>query len=83
MVRKKKPDGGRKIAPQKPEKLIKLFQGLGYEIRRQSGSHVVLIHDKQPLPITIPKHSGDVQPEIIQGLIKRAGISRSKYFKLL
>jgi predicted RNA binding protein YcfA (HicA-like mRNA interferase family) len=84
VARRKKKHGGRKISPEKPGKLIRLFEKLGYVMVRQCGSHVTLAHPDNDLPISIPVHgAGDIDPEIIQKLLKRAGISRDKYFELL
>jgi len=83
MIRKKKPSGGKKLSTEKPARLIKLFQKKGWGIDRQTGSHVVMVHDENPMLLVIPVHSNEIQPELIQSLLKQAGISREEYFELL
>lgn len=84
MARRKKPHGGRKLTPERPEKLIAVFRKIGFEVARQSGSHIILVNPEKPLPLAIPKHGGHkVQPEIIKDLLKSAGLTRKEYFELL
>ncbi len=84
MVRRKKPHGGRKIAPEKAERLIAVFRKVGYEVIRQRGSHLIMAHPDRNLTLAIPVHRGRmVQPEIIRELLKNAELSRKEYFDLL
>jgi len=84
MVRRKKGTGGRKISPLRPKELIAVFLKVGYEISGQSGSHVIMRHPSRALTLAIPVHGGmNVHPEIIQKLLKKAGLSGEDYFDLL
>lgn len=83
-ARSKKPSGSKKLKPVKLLKLQRLFETLGYTLSSQSGSHMVYRHPKKVYNITIPYKSGhEIQPEIIQDLINKAGISRLEYLELI
>lgn len=73
-----------RITPQPAKKLIKVFEKAGAQYERQTGSHVIMWKDGCNRPLVIPLHpGGDVDEGIISGLIKTAGITREKYFRLL
>jgi predicted RNA binding protein YcfA (HicA-like mRNA interferase family) len=50
------------------DKAVKCFEKLGYEITRQKGSHLRLLHrfDKNKKPLTIPRHK-----ELGKGLLRK------------
>ncbi len=89
MTRKRKPYGARKISPEKAERLIKLFNKLGYlehyqRRMRGKGSHVVLRHPETKKRIVIPVHPGkEVHTDLIRGFLKEASLTRKDYFELL
>ena len=72
-----------KISPVNPQKLIKILEKSGFKVIRQKGSHVIMMNDKGTR-IVVPVHPGkDVKPGLIRAIIKEAGLSREKFFKLL
>lgn len=72
-----------KIPPVTPIKIIKILEKSGFKVIRQKGSHVIMINDKGTRTV-IPVHLGkEVKPGLIRAIIKEAGISREKFFKLL
>jgi len=72
-----------KISPVSPIKIIKILEKSGFKVIRQKGSHVIMINDKGTRTV-IPVHAGkEVKPGLIRAIIKEAGISREKFFKLL
>lgn len=72
-----------KISPVSPQKLIKILEKSGFKVIRQKGSHVIMMNDKGTR-IVVPVHPGkDVKPGLIRAIIKEAGLSREKFFKLL
>ncbi|MCD6218583.1 type II toxin-antitoxin system HicA family toxin [bacterium] len=57
---------------------------MGYILSSQSGSHMVYRHPEKVHNITIPYKSGhEIQPEIIQDLITKAGITRIEYLEFI
>ncbi len=72
-----------KITPIDPCKLIKILSKVGFEPIRQKGSHVIIMN-KQRVRIVIPVHPGrKLKPGLIRAIIREAGLTREKYFKLL
>jgi predicted RNA binding protein YcfA (HicA-like mRNA interferase family) len=72
-----------KIPPLKPRKLIKILEKTGFKVARQKGSHIIMMNDRKTR-IVIPVHPGkDIKPGLIRAIIREAGISREKFFKLL
>jgi len=72
-----------KIPPIDSKRLIKILEREGFKIIRQKGSHVILINDKKTR-IVIPMHPGkDLKPGLFRAILREAGISREKLFKLL
>jgi predicted RNA binding protein YcfA (HicA-like mRNA interferase family) len=72
-----------KIPPISPNKLIKILEKEGFKVIRQKGSHVIMINSKKNR-IVIPVHPGkDIKPGLIRAILREAGISREKLFKLL
>ena len=72
-----------KIPPLNPRKLIKILEKTGFKIVRQKGSHVIMMNDRKTR-IVMPVHPGkDIKPGLIRAIIREAGISREKFFKLL
>ncbi len=72
-----------KIPPLKPHKLIKILEKTGFKVARQKGSHIIMMNDRKTR-IVIPVHPGkDIKPALIRAIIREAGISREKLFKLL
>lgn len=73
-----------KLAPIKPEKLIKLAEKLGFIEKRQAGSHKSFYHSDGRV-LTIPFHRGkEIQVGLLNRMIKNdLKISREEFFKLL
>ncbi len=72
-----------KITPINPYKLIKILGKIGFKPVRQKGSHVILMNE-QKVRIIVPVHSGKkLKPGLIRTIVREAGLTREKYFKLL
>lgn len=49
---------------------------LGFEVHRQTGSHVNLRHPDRPgLRVVIPFHSGDLAPKTLRSILSQSGIN--------
>jgi len=84
MPPKKGSKGPTRIAPISAKRLIKVFEECGFEVDAQTGSHLIMRKRGHPFNLSIPIHSKDeVHPPVIRSLIRRAGITRSKYLNLL
>ncbi len=72
-----------KITPINPYKLIKILGKIGFKPVRQKGSHVILMNE-QKVRIVVPVHPGKkLKPGLIRTIVREAGLTREKYFKLL
>ncbi|MCH8995201.1 MAG: type II toxin-antitoxin system HicA family toxin [Chloroflexi bacterium] len=75
------PGGGRRLRDISPQRVIKAFERLGYEIARVRGSHYVLKHSTRPT-VSIPRHRV-VKVGLLLSKIKAAGISPEEFEELL
>ncbi len=60
----------------------KAFQKLGWQIRGQVGSHLVLTKSGVRANLTVPQHS-ELAPGTLRGLIKTADLTVDEFLKLL
>jgi predicted RNA binding protein YcfA (HicA-like mRNA interferase family) len=62
---------------------VAAFRGLGYEVDRQKGSHIVLRHRLPPhRRLTIPDHR-ELATGTLRALIREAGITVEEFAALL
>jgi predicted RNA binding protein YcfA (HicA-like mRNA interferase family) len=71
-----------KLANISGKEAVKAFQKLGWEIRGQVGSHLVMTKAGVRVNLTIPQHT-ELAPGTLRGLIKSAGISVDDFRALL
>jgi predicted RNA binding protein YcfA (HicA-like mRNA interferase family) len=74
-------DGGRRLRDVAPERVIRAFERLGYEVARVRGSHYVLKHPSRPT-ISIPRHRV-VKIGLLLSKIKAAGTTPEEFEELL
>ena len=46
----------------------------GWQYKNSRGSHNYYIHPTKPGKITIPNHSGDIDPGTLKSILKQAGL---------
>jgi predicted RNA binding protein YcfA (HicA-like mRNA interferase family) len=64
-------------------KLIKILSKLGYYTDHQTGSHIILRHEKPPFRrLTIPNHK-EIAKGTLNAIIEDAGLTRDEFLKLL
>jgi predicted RNA binding protein YcfA (HicA-like mRNA interferase family) len=57
---------------------------LGFEFRRQTGSHAVYVRPSDQRRVVIPMHSGkDLKPKTLRGIIQDLGVSPEAFQELL
>lgn len=71
-----------RITPQSYRILIRVFNEVGFSIKRTTGSHIIMNKPGAARPIVIPKYD-EVDIDIIKANLRTAQISRDEYFKLL
>jgi len=60
-------------------KAVKIFCKFGYQIARQTGSHIILKHPEKP-PLVIPNHK-EVAPALLRTQIIRAGLTIEEFME--
>ena len=64
------------------ERLVRALVKLGWTVKRQSGSHVVLGHPEHG-SVTVPVHRGKTLKEgTARGILKAAGVSEEDLFEV-
>jgi len=58
----------------KPKELIRLLEKNGYYLKRQSGSHMIMVNETKRKVIVVPYHSKDLKKGTMLAIMKRAGI---------
>ena len=71
-----------RLTPLHWEKLVCVFGKLGYRMAGQKGSHIKLEKPGAARPLIIPRYH-EVGIDIIQNLIRTAGIKRDAFLELL
>ena len=70
------------IRPVNYSSLVAVFQKDGFVFDRQAGDHLIYIKPGVKRPLVIPTYRA-VPVFIIKNLLRTAGMSRERYFKLL
>jgi len=59
-------------------KVVRAFEGLGWQVVRQRGSHIVLVKDGEIATLSIPDHK-EVAKGTLRSLIRTAGITVDEF----
>ena len=62
--------------------VIAALRKLGYDVDHQTGSHVIL-YKKGRLPISVPRHTGDLRRGTLFHIIRSAGLSIEEFLNLV
>ena len=69
------------MRPFTPKKLLSFLKKRGFYISRQSGSHMILRHNKDSTKhVTLPMHNKDLKPGTLSSILKQAGIDKKDLF---
>lgn len=64
----------------KPEKVVKAFERAGWEVKRQTGSHVILAKEHYPLILSVPVHKGKpLKHGLLCKLIEVSGLTEEEF----
>jgi len=58
--------------------VVRVFESLGWQVARQSGSHVIMIKESEMTTLSIPDHR-EVAKGTLRSLIRAAGITVSEF----
>lgn len=60
---------------------VKVFIKMGYEFKRQTGSHIILAHPSK-YSLSVPNHK-ELAPGLLRSLIRHSGATIEEFLKLL
>ena len=61
---------------------LKALQKIGFEFKRQNGSHITLIRDNPHGRVTVPNHK-PLKPGMLYRIIRDAGLTVEEFIDLL
>ena len=61
---------------------VAAFQRIGFEIRRQRGSHIVLVRTGTPVTLSVPEHR-ELKRGTLRALIRQANLTVDEFVELL
>jgi len=71
-----------RLTPLRWEKIVCVFEKLGYRVAGQKGSHIKLERPGVARPLIVPRYD-EVGRDIIMNLIRTAGITREAFLSIL
>lgn len=63
--------------------LVRVAEKLGFEFRRQAGSHAIYVRSRDQARVVIPMHKGDLKRKTLRGIIQDLKISVEEFANLL
>ena len=69
-----------KLANISGKEAVKVFEKLGWFVRGQVGSHVVLTKDNEKANLSVPQHK-ELAPGTLRKLIKNSGITVDEFLE--
>ncbi len=66
----------------KAREVIKILKKLGFETKRQTGSHVIMYHPKTKKTIPVPNHVKDIKYGLLKSIVKQADSTEREFIKL-
>jgi predicted RNA binding protein YcfA (HicA-like mRNA interferase family) len=61
---------------------VAAFERAGFEVRRQRGSHIVMVKPGFPETLSVPDHR-QLKPGTLRALIRKAGLTVDKFAELV
>ena len=61
---------------------VAAFERAGFEVRRQRGSHIVLVKPGFPETLSVPDHR-QLKPGTLRALIRKAGLTVDEFVALV
>jgi len=63
--------------------LVRVAEKLGFEFRRQRGSHAIYVRSSDRARVVIPMHGGDLKPKTLRAIINDLKISPEEFSEIL
>lgn len=70
------------MASFKPREVVSILKKLGFLEKRQSGSHLIMLHPSKHKILPVPIHPKDIKKGLLKGIIKQAESSEAEFLKL-
>jgi len=67
----------------RPRQAVAALEKAGFQIRRHTGSHVIMYKTGIQHPISIPIHSGDLPKGTLRTIIRHAGLTVNEFLGFL
>lgn len=58
--------------------VVRVFESFGWEVARQSGSHIILVKEGELATLSVPEHR-EVAKGTLQSLIRTAGLTVNEF----
>ncbi|MGV0023361.1 type II toxin-antitoxin system HicA family toxin [Phormidesmis priestleyi] len=58
--------------------VVCVFESLGWEVVRQTGSHIIMVKDEEPATLSVPEHR-EVAKGTLRSLIRTAGLTVDEF----
>lgn len=58
--------------------VMRVFESLGWEAVRQTGSHIIMTKDEEPVTLSVPDHR-EVAKGTLRSLIRTAGLTVEEF----
>jgi predicted RNA binding protein YcfA (HicA-like mRNA interferase family) len=76
------------VSPKLPaatsKEVARIAQRLGFEFRRQTGSHAIYVRFEGHRRVVIPMHAGrDLKPKTLRGIIEDLGLTVEEFQRML
>jgi len=64
-------------------RVVAALEKAGFQIRRQTGSHLIMYKTSIRHPISIPQHPGDLPKGTLRAIIRQAGLTIDEFLGFL
>jgi predicted RNA binding protein YcfA (HicA-like mRNA interferase family) len=65
------------------KELVRVAERLGFEFRRQTGSHAIYVRSQDQARVVIPMHGGDLKRKTLRAIIEDLKISVAEFQEML
>lgn len=74
---------GQRLPQVTSKEVIRALERLGFILRRQTGSHMIMRHPESHVIATVPFHNRDIKRGLLFGIIKQAGLTQQEFLEAL
>ena len=73
----------RELPVVKPNDVVAALEKAGCEVKRHTGSHVIMYKSGFRRPISVPQHTRDLPKGTTRAIVREAGLKVEEFVKLL